>query len=385
LSGDSPEDRGPAPTRSRLGEREDRRSEDDRPLWREPRVVIARRELVSLKNEKTIVLALVIQLVVAAFSSFLVVGLVSLYDPGAVEGFDVNVAVAGDASDEVTAVVDREPGVRASEVGSASAARDEFERNPNVDAIMIANWTSDGRVSVLAVAPEESIRTTVIVVKLRDVMEGLERRLRDRYVAEGRIETAPLELPEDTQSSPYFAFTYTVLVPLLMFLPAFISGSIAVDALTEEVQEGTLDLLRVAPVTLGDIVDAKMISTTSLAPLQAGLWLALLTLQGTAIAHPLAIVAMVGGIAAVVVAVGVAIALVTPDRRQAQFLYSTVVLAVGTIAVSLPEHPANTIAKLAIGSATTTTWLVAVGYVLAGVVAYLTTRAGVGRVDEESL
>lgn len=33
---------------------------------------------------------------------------------------------------------------------------------------------------------------------------------------------------------PYFGFTYTVLVPLLTFLPVFLSGSIAVDAITEE-------------------------------------------------------------------------------------------------------------------------------------------------------
>ena len=52
------------------------------------RLAIANRELVSLSTEKTIVLALLIQLFIAAFSSCLVVGLVSLYDPGGVDGFE---------------------------------------------------------------------------------------------------------------------------------------------------------------------------------------------------------------------------------------------------------------------------------------------------------
>jgi len=377
-------DRGPARTR-KLGEREGRRSEADRPLWRSPRLVIARRELASLKSEKTIVLALLIQLVVASFSSVLVVGLVSLYDPGASQEFDVDVVVAGTASDDLVAAIETEPGIRAREVGSASEARAAFERSPNVDAIMVANATDDGQVEVVAVAPEESIRTTVIVVKMRDVLETLERDLRDRNAVEGRIEYRPLDVPDRTSASPYFAFTYTVLIPLLMILPAFISGSIAVDSLTEEVQQGTLELLRVAPVTLPDVVDAKILSTASLAPVQAALWLALLSVQGTTIAHPLALVVVVAGLAMVVVAVGVAIALTTPDRRQAQFLYSTGVLVAGVVSLVLPEHPANSMAKLAIGSPTEITWLAVAGYVGVGALAYVAVRAAIERVDVETL
>jgi len=58
-----------------------------------PRIRIALRELSTLKSEKTIVLALLIQLVIAAFSSFLVVGLVSLYDPASAGGQDLLHAV----------------------------------------------------------------------------------------------------------------------------------------------------------------------------------------------------------------------------------------------------------------------------------------------------
>lgn len=381
----TPDRRGPTPTRTKVGDREDRRSEADRPIWRSPRLVIAARELRALKSEKTIVLALVIQLFVAAFSSFLVVGLVSLYDPSAVEGFTVDVAVTGDATDQLVDVMDREPGVRAREYDTPEAARQAFQRNGAIDGVMVADESPNGTIRVTAVAPSESIRTTLIVVKMRDTMEALERSLRDEYSAEGRIQTEPLVVPDETQSSPYFAFTYTVLIPLLMFLPAFISGSIAVDSLTEEVQRGTMELLRAAPVTLPDIVDAKMLSTASLAPAQAALWLALLWYQGTAIARPLALIAVVGGLSMSVVAIGVGISFLTPDRRQAQFLYSSGILALAAVATLLPEHPANTIAKLAIGSATVETWAAVAAYAALGVVAYLGVRIGVEFVDEEGI
>jgi len=60
-----------------------------RAWFRSQRLTIAKRELQVLGREKTIVLALVIQLFVASFSGFLVVGLVSLYDPGSVEGYGI--------------------------------------------------------------------------------------------------------------------------------------------------------------------------------------------------------------------------------------------------------------------------------------------------------
>ena len=105
-------------------------------------------------------------------------------------------------------------------------------------------------------------------------MTALERAERtDRLES---LESSPIALPGTPRESPYFGFTYTVLLPLLLFLPAFISGSIAVDSITEEIEQGTLELLRVSPLSLGEIVDGKAAAMAGLAPLQAALWLLLL-------------------------------------------------------------------------------------------------------------
>jgi ABC-type Na+ efflux pump permease subunit len=185
--------------------------------------------------------------------------------------------------------------------------------------------------------------------------------------------------------SPYYGFTYTVLVPLLMFLPVFISGSIAVDSLTEESQRGTLELLRVAPVSVGDIVDSKLFATASLAPAQALAWLVLLGVNGTEVRNVSLLVVLVTGLSLAVVAFGVGIALWSSDRRQAQFLYSTGIIAAATLGGLLPEHPANTVARLAIGTTSRTTLALALLYALLGLAAYLVLRILVEQIDPETI
>lgn len=343
----------------------------------DPRLTIAGRELRVLGREKTIVLALLIQLFVAAFSSFLVVGLVSLYDPGSVEGYEVEVAVTGDAQADLLAAVEETPSLDGRGYDSQDAARSGFERG-QVDAVL-ATESVDGQVQVSAVAPDSNVQTTLIVVQLRDALRTFERG--ERAERAPFLDATPLDLPPEGTSSPYYSFTYTVLVPLLLFLPVFISGSIAVDSLTEEFERGTLELLRVAPVSLLDIVDGKLLAAASLAPAQAALWIGLLRFNGTTVANPLVLVGLVAAFSLLVVGMGAAVGLLAPDRRAAQFLYSIGVLAAFGSATLLPGSPANTVAKLAIGSADALTYLTVGGYGVLAVGAYLLVRVLVTRYE----
>jgi ABC-type Na+ efflux pump permease subunit len=346
------------------------------------RLAIAKRELAALRSEKTIVLALLIQLFVASFSSFLVVGLVSLYDPGAGQNYQLGVGVTGDGSDEVASVLGDDQGVVIRRYPDAVTAQDAFQ-NRQVDAVLVTNQTADGAIRARAVVPEENVRTTIAVVQIREGMEDLEHRMRLEYRDD--LTAPPLHVPVQTSGSPYYGFTYTVLVPLLLFLPVFVSGSIAVDSLTEESQRGTLELLRVAPVSIGDIVDAKLFATASLAPLQALAWLVLLGVNGTAVSNVSVLLLLVTGLSVSVVAFGIAIALWSSDRRQAQFLYSTGIITAATLGALLPEHPANTVARLAIGTTTGTTFALAAGYAVLGLLAYGGVRTMVARLDPETL
>jgi ABC-type Na+ efflux pump permease subunit len=167
-------------------------------------------------------------------------------------------------------------------------------------------------------------------------------------------------------------------------LPAFISGSVAADTITEEVDAGTLPLLLVTPLSAAEIADGKMLATIALAPLQAGAWLALLGLNGTAIADPLAVVAFTGAVATILVALGVGVALRFRKRQSAQLLYSLSVFVVFGLAALLPESPPNTVAKLALGSATDLTYGLVAGYLAVGVAGFLVARWSARRsIDSE--
>jgi ABC-type Na+ efflux pump permease subunit len=349
------------------------------------RGTVARRELSSLSREKTIVLALLIQLVIAGFSSFLVVGLTSLYDPGAVDGETTTVGISGGAGDRLVAAAEESEDVDPERFESAGDALSAFE-DGTVDAVVIGTRVATERgtrIQIRALAPADDLRTTLIVVSLRSYLSDVETA--ERTARDDELGFSPLAVPEEESGSSFFGFTYTILLPLLLFLPPFLSGSIAVDSVTEERERGTLELLRVAPVTLVEIIDGKAAAMLLLAPLQAVLWIGLLQFNGFGVSNVLALVTFVAAITAVTVAIGVGLALVTGTRRQAQLLYSVLVLALFGVAVVAPEHPARTVALLAADSPTGVTFAhVAVTAVL-GVGLYALVRRWVRGLDASAL
>jgi ABC-type Na+ efflux pump permease subunit len=311
------------------------------------RGTVARQELSSLSRERTIVLALFIQLVIAGFSSFLVVGLTLLYDPGAVDRETTTVGIPGGVSDRLVAAAEESEDVDPERFESAGDALSAFEDGV-VDTVVIGTRVATERgtrIQVDALAPADDLQTTLVVVSLRSYLSDVETI--ERAARSNRLEFSPLAVPEEESGSSFFGFTYTILLPLLLFLPPFLSGSIAVDSVTEERERGTLELLRVAPVTLVKIIDRRAAVMLLLAPLQAVLWIGLLQFNGFGVSNVPALVAFVAVITAVTVAIGVGLALVTGTRRHAQLLYSVLVLALLGVAVVAPEHPATTAALLA--------------------------------------
>jgi len=321
---------------------------------------IARRELASLRREKTIVLAVLIQLFIAGFSSFLLVGLVSVYAPGAVPG-GIAIGVTGEAGPELAGSIEDEGEWEIRAYDSRERARAAFD-DRTVDAVFVARERESGAVSVDVLVPDESVRSTVIVASVREALRAYERDRREALSADR--DRQPLSLPAAPDGSPTFTFTYTVLIPLLAVLPAFISGSIAADTITEELDAGTLSLLLVTPTSAAEIVDGKALLAIALAPLQAGAWLALLWANGTPIANPIAIVGFVAALATILVAIGIGLAVRFRTRQSTQLLYSLLVALAFGAASLLPESPPNTVAKLALGTGSPLTDGLVAGYLL---------------------
>jgi ABC-type Na+ efflux pump permease subunit len=341
----------------------------------------------SLYRKRTIVLALLIQLFVAGFSSFLVVGLTSLYDPGSVAAGEVEMAVTGDAREELEAAAAEQDGTSVIAFENEAAAQQAFEQR-RVDAILRGQYVPSARgpgeqIAVTAVVPEGSIRSTLIVVEVRRVLSTLERQ--ERLDRTPYLDKPPVPLPETVSASQYFGFTYTILIPLLLFLPPFISGSVAVDTVTEEIERGTMELLRVAPVSLLDIIDGKALGMVLLAPAQATVWIGLLMWRGFAVSNIPAILTFITAATVIVVTLGVLLGVVLQRRRPAQLLFSVITLVLFGGATLLPEHPATTVAKLAVDSPTLLTYAHGGGAVLVAGAGYAAARVYVGRMAAEAL
>ena len=330
-------------------------------------------------------LALVIQLVIAGFSSFLVVGLTSLYDPGAVDGEALTVGISGETQEALVEVAEQSDDVAHERFADPEDAVTAFE-DGEVDALVTGTTIEDEngtRLAVRAVAPAEDLRTTVIVVTLREYLADIEQTERDARL--GDIEFEPITVPDESDGSDFFAFTYTILLPLLLFLPPFLSGSLAVDSMTEELERGTLALLRVAPLSFVDIVDGKAMAMIALAPAQALLWIGLLRFNGFAVGNVLSLAVFVTALTTVAVAIGIVLSLFAGARRGSQLLYSVVVLALFGLAVVLPEHPASTVALLAIESHTLTTFAHVIGASGVALAAYGFLRWYANRIDVSNL
>lgn len=309
----------------------------------------------------------------AAFSSVLFVGLVSLYAAGGTAGTGVvvDVGVTGNATDEIAPVVAEDSSRTVSRFENRSMALDAFGEG-GVDAVLVGTERPAGNITVEAIAPDGDFRTTLVVVQLREALASLERSLRDRYA--DRLVRKPVQMPEAVGGSPFFGFAYTILVPLLVLMPAFISGSVIVDSITEELDRGTLELLRVAPVSAGEIIDGKALAATIIAPLQGVAWLLLLAANGTIVARPVVLLLILTALAMAFVAVGAAIAVTVRERRNAQFLYSMATLGIIALGTLLPEGPVNVLAKFAIGSLTDGSWLLSAALVLAAILGYTLAR-----------
>jgi len=132
-------------------------------------------------------------------------------------------------------------------------------------------------------------------------------------------------------------------------------------------------------------VDGKLLAAAGLAPVQAALWVLLLELNGTSVSAIPALVALVAALALLVCAVGAATALLAPERRAAQFLYSVGVLLVFGGTAVVPNGPINAAARLAIGSAGAAEYASVGAVVVAAVVAYGGLRRLVARIDADAL
>ncbi len=347
---------------------------------------IAKKDLKGLFSEKTLVLTIFIQLFIALFSSFLVVGLTSFYDPGSLSETEMksaNLGLAhrseillnssidtngsnGSTGFNYSSGIQPERSVtetllyRLIEVGKLSpvaypdystAGRD-FYRSKIDGILLVPNTTIDGSdlIDIHIYLPKTDLKATILMLQLKEPLERFEQYARNARTA--RLSGyAPINLkfPEEP-SNPYFEFIYVVLIPLLVFTPAFISGGLIIDFITEEFEQKTIDLLLVSPVTFADILDGKILVATGIVPVQVSVWIALLSLNQIPVHNPVAILLLVTAVTLILVLIGVFIATTLKNRGTSQLFYSLILILLFLLCYIFQNSPMNLVATLAIDS-----------------------------------
>ena len=316
--------------------------------------IVTKKELAGINYEKTILLAILLQLFVAMFSSFLMVGLTSLYDPSSVSQYSryrYSIGYAGanstlldrlGASDDFAVYeMDLSPALEALKERKLAAVLYVPDTPPDApDPVQVTLYTL-----------QNDIQATVVGVKLKEVLTGFEGDLRDARAARITAEPVELQFPPAARSEGFYEFVYGLLIPLLMFMPAIISASLIIDLITEEYQHETLETLLSTPVSFPEMVWGKVLTCEILVPVQAAVWLLLLALNGIRIQNPVPVLVLVTAASLILILLAALTALHYRERTAAQFIYSTALVVVILFVVAVPGNPLNLIVRASVGNA----------------------------------
>ena len=189
--------------------------------------LIAEKEIRSLSSEKTIILAILLQFFIAMFSSFLMVGLSAMYDPsmyGKVSGVRYGIGFIGNDT-ILYDLFSRDPSFIPFRMDAGNALGALKERK--LSAVV---WPTDispydkNPVTVTIYTIKNDIQSTVVEVKVKDILLEYEKILRD--IRSSRLEMQPVTVTPTRSAggTSFYEFIYGLLIPLLLFMPAIISA-----------------------------------------------------------------------------------------------------------------------------------------------------------------
>jgi ABC-2 type transport system permease protein len=316
-----------------------------------PFLAVVKKELGSVIRDRTIVIAILIQLFIASFSSALLLGMLSLYDSDTIMkygGAQIKIGMVGASENPLGSFISAR-GLQVIPYGTLTEAEAEFFQNKVSAIVLIPPGTTD-TAEIKLYLPDSDAVSSLIRMVIQEPLKQYENYLR----GQNGIEVRYTDLKGKPSTS--FEFIYSVLLPMLMLFPAFVAGSMTIDSITEEVENNTLQTLLSAPLTVNGMIGAKIVSAVILSILQCIAWLALLQFNGIAIQHSawiLLLALIVAGMTSTSAALS---AVLLKDRERSQFIYSLILLAAAAISTLLNISPIKTMSRLAIGDDYTSGW-----------------------------
>lgn len=316
-----------------------------------PFFAVVKKEIGSVLRDRTIIISILIQFFIASFSSGLLLGMLSLYDADTIMRFSgggMRIGVVGDATAPLASLL-AERGLTVQTFPTLTEAQSAFYGG-EVLALVDTPQDANGLIEVKLYLPDSDTVSSLIRMVIQEPLKQYENYLR----AERGIEVRYTELNGKPATS--FEFVYSVLIPMLMFFPAFVAGSMSIDMITEEVENKTLQTLLSAPLTISGMIGAKITSAVILAIAQCAAWMTLLQMNGVDIQNKgwiLVLALVVAGITSTSASITAAF---LQDRERSQFIFSLLLLAGASLSTMLNISPITTLSRLAVGDAFTSGW-----------------------------
>lgn len=303
---------------------------------------LVKRELKSITREKTIVLAIIIQLFIASFSSIIVIGLMSFYDPDSIgqnTRITIKVGIVGDTSSPLVGFL-RDRNIRVTSFTNINNAEEAF-RSGQVDTVMFVPGNNTGIVDMKLILPNLDSKATVILMVLKEPLKKYETYLRE-------MNGVPVSYQDLVGKSPTtYEFLYSLIIPMLMLFPALLAGSMVIDTVSEEIESKTLDTLRSAPVSFNEILTAKILAAVITVPIQGIMWAMLLRLNNVQMQNLGLVLLLCVTIGAFISIGAVIISLCFKNRERSQFMYSIALIITAGLSSFLNPSPFGLMARLA--------------------------------------
>ena len=308
-------------------------------------LTVVKRELMAVLRERTILIAILIQLFIASFSSVLLVSMLALYDAdsgGVYSDMGLGVGLVGKVVAPLDGILSQN-GFHPYPFATLDEAQKAFYQGQVEVILVLPEDNGRGLVEMKMLLPKEDALSSMILNALQKPLKQYENGLR---TARGiSLRYTDLKGTPPTQ----FEFVYSVILPVLMLFPAFITGGMVIDSLSEELTNNTFETLLSAPLSPNLAIGAKISAAVILACLQCIAWLGLLALNRFPVANA-GWVLLLAVLCAAIIGTGAAIITVLlRDRERSQFVFALALLVSTAAAFLMDVSPIKPMARLAIG------------------------------------
>jgi ABC-2 type transport system permease protein len=300
---------------------------------------IIKKELGDILKEKTFISTLLMQLFLIAFYSFAIMGIVTIFSPF---GKAISLQVISENEiPQLKHILSLNDKLKPVYTPLQEITYDHY------DAVLFIQEGSTYDLTLYV----QGQRPTYIISEIKKSLQQYEDLLRKKSGLPSLEMNSILrenDINRLASQSISFEFTYLIIIPLLIFLPIYLSGVLFIDLLTEEHKRKTLDILMCAPVSFMSIIIQKMIAALLISFSQIIIWIILISLRGIAISNVamLLFTALVFNILFIILAAFIAVYF--KERVNSHILYTVFYILI-IMTRYLPFNPFNIITKLSLG------------------------------------